>query len=109
MAETLHAFRIGFEFLWSELVSASRRHPEVTDAMLVDLAAEVWALSGEYAVAVAAAYRETTTELLLQREHERSVLVEAPVGTRRIDPVEISVGLQVCGGVKVIGHLVARV
>ncbi|WP_330180278.1 helix-turn-helix domain-containing protein [Nocardia sp. NBC_01503] len=77
LAETLHAFRIGFEFLWSELVSEARGHPDVTDAMLVAVAAEVWALSGEYAVAVANAYREMSSELLLQREHERSVLVEA--------------------------------
>ncbi|WP_436498210.1 PucR family transcriptional regulator [Actinokineospora sp. HUAS TT18] len=77
LAETLHAYRIGFEFLWSEMVAEARRQPAVTDAMLVSLAAEVWWLAGEYSVAVAAAYRETTSELMLQREHERSVLVEA--------------------------------
>jgi len=77
LAETLHAYRIGFEFLWSELVAEAHRHPAVTDAMLVSLAAEVWWLAGEYSVAVAAAYREMTSELMLQREHERSVLVEA--------------------------------
>ncbi|MEV6339497.1 helix-turn-helix domain-containing protein [Nocardia vinacea] len=77
LAETLHAFRIGFEFLWSELVDEARRHSEVADAMLVSSAAEVWRVAGEYSVAVAAAYRETTSELILQREHERSVLVEA--------------------------------
>ncbi|GHH59367.1 hypothetical protein GCM10018781_02440 [Kitasatospora indigofera] len=77
LAETLHAYRIGFEFLWSELVTEARHHPAVTDSMLVALAAEVWWLAGEYSMAVAAAYRETTSELMLQREHERSVLVEA--------------------------------
>ncbi|MFJ2026525.1 PucR family transcriptional regulator [Streptomyces sp. NPDC087897] len=77
LAETLHAYRIGFEFLWSELVEEAGRHTEVTDAMLVSLAAEVWRLAGEYSVAVASAYRETSSELMLQREHERSVLVEA--------------------------------
>ncbi|MFD7842184.1 PucR family transcriptional regulator [Nocardia sp. NPDC059764] len=97
LAETLHAFRIGFEFLWSELVSASRRHPEVTDAMLVALAAEVWALSGEYAVAVAAAYRETTTELVLQREHERSVLVEALFTGMIADPTTLGEATRILG------------
>ncbi|MFE7797414.1 PucR family transcriptional regulator [Nocardia sp. NPDC057440] len=77
LAETLHAYRIGFEFLWSELVDEAHRHPAVADAMLVSLAAQVWSMAGEYSVAVAAAYRETTSELILQREHERSVLVEA--------------------------------
>lgn len=97
LAETLHAFRIGFEFLWSEMVSAARRHPEVTDAMLVDLAAEVWALSGEYSVAVAAAYRETTTELVLQREHERSVLVEALFTGLIADPATLGEATRILG------------
>ncbi|WP_084479146.1 PucR family transcriptional regulator [Nocardia jejuensis] len=97
LAETLHAFRLGFEFLWSELVSASRHHPEVTDAMLVPLAAEVWALSGEYAVAVATAYRETTTELVLQREHERSVLVEALFTGMIADPVTLGEATRILG------------
>ncbi|MFC9896418.1 PucR family transcriptional regulator [Nocardia sp. NPDC127579] len=97
LAETLHAFRIGFEFLWSELVSASRRHHGVTDAMLVALAAEVWALSGEYAVAVAAAYRETSTELVLQREHERSVLVEALFTGLIADPATLGETTRILG------------
>ncbi|MFI1917021.1 PucR family transcriptional regulator [Nocardia sp. NPDC020380] len=97
LAETLHAFRIGFEFLWSELVSESRRHATVTDAMLVAVAADVWALSGEYAIAVAAAYREMTSELMLQREHERSVLVEALFTGMIADPVTLGEATRILG------------
>ncbi|MFD6351145.1 PucR family transcriptional regulator [Nocardia tengchongensis] len=97
LAETLHAFRIGFEFLWSELVAESRRHPEVTDAMLVPLAADVWALSGEYAVAVAAAYRDMTSELVTQREHERSVLVEALFTGMIADPATLGEATRILG------------
>lgn len=97
LAETLHAFRIGFEFLWSELVSEARRHPGVTDAMLVAVAAEVWALSGEYAVAVATAYREMSSELLFQREHERSVLVEALFTGVIADPVTLGETTRILG------------
>ncbi|MGW4740844.1 PucR family transcriptional regulator [Nocardia xishanensis] len=97
LAETLHAFRIGFEFLWSELVAEARRHPSVTDAMLVDLAAEVWALSGEYSVAVAAAYREMSSELMLQREHERSVLVEALFTGVIADPATLGEASRILG------------
>jgi hypothetical protein len=77
LAETLHAYRIGFEFLWSEILTEARTHPEVTDALLVAQSAEIWALFGLYAEAVAAAYREATAELTLQREARRSALVEA--------------------------------
>jgi hypothetical protein len=77
LAETLHAYRIGFEFLWSQILEEARRRPEVTDAVLVAGSSEIWALFGRYAEAVAAAYRETSAELALQREARRSALVEA--------------------------------
>ncbi|WP_405491609.1 PucR family transcriptional regulator [Nocardia sp. NBC_00511] len=97
LAETLHAFRIGFEFLWSELVAEARRHPAVTDAALVALAAEVWALAGDYSVAVAGAYREQSAELLLQREHERSVLVEALFTGVIADPATLGEATRILG------------
>ncbi|WP_367326044.1 PucR family transcriptional regulator [Streptomyces sp. HUAS ZL42] len=77
LADTLHAYRIGFELLWSEIVDESRTHPEVSDAQLVSRSAEIWALFGLYAEAVAAAYRETAAELTSQRQARRSALVEA--------------------------------
>ncbi len=77
LADTLHAYRIGFEFLWSEIVKEAGTHPEVPDAELVARSAEIWSLFGLYAEAVAEAHRETTAELTLQREARRSALVEA--------------------------------
>ncbi|MER6734160.1 PucR family transcriptional regulator [Streptomyces puniciscabiei] len=77
LADTLHAYRVGFELLWSEMVEEARRHPEVTDAELVAGSSEIWALFGRYAEAVAAAYREASAELALQREARRSALAEA--------------------------------
>ncbi|WP_256256406.1 CdaR family transcriptional regulator [Streptomyces sp. MUSC 14] len=77
LADTLHAYRVGFELLWSEMVDEARRHPEVTDAELVAGSSEIWALFGRYAEAVAAAYREASAELALQREARRSALAEA--------------------------------
>ncbi|WP_229854089.1 PucR family transcriptional regulator [Streptomyces filipinensis] len=77
LADTLHAYRVGFELLWSEMVDEARRHPEATDAELVAGSSEIWALFGRYAEAVAAAYREASAELALQREARRSALAEA--------------------------------
>lgn len=77
LADTLHAYRIGFELLWTDVLAEARTHPEVTDAQLVSLPAEVWALFGRYAEAVAASYRETTAELTSRRQARRSALVEA--------------------------------
>ncbi|MFC5219541.1 PucR family transcriptional regulator [Streptomyces coerulescens] len=77
LADTLHAYRIGFELVWTEILAEARTHPEVSDAQLVSQSAEIWALFGSYAEAVAAAYRETTSELTSRRQARRSALVEA--------------------------------
>ncbi|MFF3511759.1 PucR family transcriptional regulator [Streptomyces sp. NPDC002573] len=77
LADALHAYRIGFEFLWSEILDEAYRHPDVSDAQLVAESAKIWSLFGRYAEAVAEAHRETTAELTLQRQARRSALVEA--------------------------------
>ncbi|MER5450989.1 helix-turn-helix domain-containing protein [Streptomyces sp. NPDC002766] len=77
LADVLHAYRIGFEFLWSEILSEARAHSAVPDAQLVDRSAQIWQLFGLYAQAVAASHRETTAELAVQRGARRSALVEA--------------------------------
>lgn len=77
LADTLHAYRIGFELLWTDILAEARNRPEVTDAQLVSQSAEIWALFGRYAEAVAAAYRETTAELTSRRQARRSAMVEA--------------------------------
>ncbi|MDX2939631.1 PucR family transcriptional regulator [Streptomyces ipomoeae] len=77
LADILHAYRIGFEFLWSEVLSEAQAHPDVPDIQLVDRSAEIWQLFGLYAQAVAAAHRETSAELAVQRGARRSALVEA--------------------------------
>ncbi|MEV0175916.1 helix-turn-helix domain-containing protein [Streptomyces sp. NPDC050803] len=77
LADTLHAYRIGFELVWTEILAEARNRPEVDDAQLVSQSAEIWALFGAYAEAVAATYRETTAELTSRRQARRSALVEA--------------------------------
>ncbi|WP_417198256.1 hypothetical protein [Streptomyces stelliscabiei] len=63
LADTLHAYRVGFELLWTEILTEARTHPEVSGDRLVSESAAIWALFGLYAEAVAAAYRETAAEL----------------------------------------------
>lgn len=77
LADTLHAYRVGFELLWTEILTEARTHPEVTDDQLVSESARIWSLFGLYAEAVAAAYRETAAELTSRGQARRSALVEA--------------------------------
>ncbi|MFI9206073.1 PucR family transcriptional regulator [Streptomyces sp. NPDC053048] len=75
LGELLHAYRVGSELLWSELAAEARTTAGVTTDTFVALAA--WWMNEGLAVAAAEAYREAASALLLQRERERSVLVEA--------------------------------
>ncbi len=75
LAEMLHAYRVGSEFLWSELADEARSAEGVTTDTIVSLAA--WWVNEGLAAAASDAYREEASELVLQRERERSALVEA--------------------------------
>ncbi|MFC9929815.1 PucR family transcriptional regulator [Streptomyces sp. NPDC127190] len=75
LGELLHAYRVGSEFLWAELAAEARTADAVTTDTVVALAA--WWMNEGLAAAASDAYRETASELLLQRERERSALVEA--------------------------------
>jgi hypothetical protein len=75
LGELLHAYRVGSEFLWSELAAEARTADAVTADTIVALAA--WWVNEGLAAAASDAYRETASQLLLQRDRERSVLVEA--------------------------------
>ncbi|MEU1309076.1 helix-turn-helix domain-containing protein [Streptomyces cinnamoneus] len=75
LADLLHAYRVGSEFLWSELAAAVRD----TDGVTVDTIASLatWWVNEGLAAAAGDAYREASSDLVLQRERERSALVEA--------------------------------
>ncbi|ROQ26368.1 DNA-binding PucR family transcriptional regulator [Streptomyces sp. PanSC19] len=77
LADTLHAYRIGSQFLWTEILTEARARPEVSDDLLLSESTEFWALSGLYAETVAVAYREAAAELTSQGQARRSALVEA--------------------------------
>ncbi|PBC77059.1 PucR-like helix-turn-helix protein [Streptomyces sp. TLI_235] len=77
LGDALHAYRIAFDALWAQVLDEARRHPEVGEAELAAGSSEIWMLFGRYAEVLAAAYRETSTELSRQREARRSALVEA--------------------------------
>jgi hypothetical protein len=79
------AFRILFRFLWDILVTEARRSASLSDTDLVDVASQVWHLHEMFTTATASAYREAQTAQLLQRDQERSALVEALLQGRTAD------------------------
>jgi hypothetical protein len=77
LPEVLRAYRLGFAFLWEELLGEARRAGPAAVGALADTAAEIWSRSDEYAVALTEAYREAVAGRLLSTDRHRSALVEA--------------------------------
>ena len=65
MPEVLRAYRLGFAFLWQELLAEARRSGEGAVRALTDTAAVIWSHSDEYAIALTDAYREAVAERML--------------------------------------------
>jgi sugar diacid utilization regulator len=77
LVEMLAAYRLGFAEVWSELVATARKLPEATDAILVELAGEMFALQSRYADASVSGYRDEYREIVRTTAREHSALVEA--------------------------------
>jgi len=70
------AYRIGFRFMWEETLAAARTAAIPTDSIL-DATARVFLAQDTFTQAMAGAYRQQLTTQILEREEERSALVEA--------------------------------
>ncbi|MGD3108738.1 PucR family transcriptional regulator [Streptomyces sp. YGL11-2] len=75
LAELLHAYRVGSETLWSAIATEALSAQALTAETITSLAAW-WANQG-LAASASVAYREEISGLVLQRERERSAMVEA--------------------------------
>jgi PucR C-terminal helix-turn-helix domain/GGDEF-like domain len=77
IAAVLSSFRIGFAFIWECVVTEARQSGTLSDAELVQIASDVWALHEAFTMEMMTAYRDELTKQALQRDRERSALVEA--------------------------------
>lgn len=78
------AYRIGFRFMWEETLAVARAAAIPTDAIL-DATARIFFAQETFTQAMATAYRQQLTTQLLEREEERSALVEALLSRRVTD------------------------
>ncbi len=79
LPELLRAYRLGFAFLWEELLAEARATGDGAVHALTDTAAAILTCSDEYAIALTEAYREAVSDRLLTTDRHRSALVEALV------------------------------
>ncbi len=78
------AYRIGFRFMWEQTLAAARAAAIPTDSIL-DATARVFLAQDTFTQAMATAYRQQLTAQILEREEERSALVEALLSRRITD------------------------
>jgi hypothetical protein len=78
------AYRIGFRFMWEETLTTARAAAIPTDSIL-DATARVFLAQDTFTQAMAGAYRQQLTTQILEREEERSALVEALLAHRITD------------------------
>jgi hypothetical protein len=78
------AYRIGFRFMWEETLATARAAAIPTDSIL-DATARVFFAQDTFTQAMSSAYRQQLTAQILEREEERSALVEALLSRRITD------------------------
>jgi PucR C-terminal helix-turn-helix domain/GGDEF-like domain len=79
LPELLRAYRLGFAFLWEELLAEARAAGDGAVRALTDTAAVILSCSDEYAIALTDAYREAVSDRMVTTDRHRSALVEALV------------------------------
>lgn len=77
LAMVQNAFRNSFACMWDMIVAEAARTDTVTDADLVEIAGEVWSYHDTFTTAMMNSFTETAALLMVQRDQERSALVEA--------------------------------
>lgn len=78
------AYRIGFRFMWEQTLAVARAAAIPTDSIL-DATARVFLAQDTFTQAMSATYRQQLIAQILEREEERSALVEALLSRRITD------------------------
>ncbi|HEX7823995.1 MAG TPA: helix-turn-helix domain-containing protein, partial [Mycobacterium sp.] len=76
LAAVMTAYRIGFRYMWESSVAAAREAGIPTESIL-EASARIFLSQDEFTQAMTGAYREQLTSQIVDREEERSALVEA--------------------------------
>jgi PucR C-terminal helix-turn-helix domain/GGDEF-like domain len=78
------AYRIGFRFMWEQTLATAREADIPTDSIL-EATARVFLAQDTFTQSMSSAYRQQLTTQILEREEERSALVEALLSHRITD------------------------
>ena len=80
----MDAYRIASHHLWDAVVQIVTTQPDVSRDVLIQATTRIWHIQDAYTDAMTSAYREQTTQQVLEDEAERAALTEALVDGRTL-------------------------
>ena len=80
LPEIMHAYRLGFGFLWKRLLAEARASGGDSLTALLDTATDIWELADDYSLALVEAYRQARAVGMVAVDRKRSALVAALIG-----------------------------
>lgn len=83
------SYRVCARYIWDEFCAEARRSGRVSDAGLVRAASTIWRALDEFTEAMVAGYLEVVTKQFLNREQERSAMVQALIEGRMPDTADL--------------------
>jgi hypothetical protein len=83
------SYRVCARYIWDEICAEARRSGLVPDAGLVHAASTIWRALDEFTEAMVAGYQEVVTKQFLNREQERSAMVQALIEGRMPDTADL--------------------
>lgn len=85
----MDSYRLCARFLWDELRQEARRATTVTDGGLVRASSAMWLALEEFTTAMVSGYQEEMARQLVDRQQERSAMVQALIDGRLVDTVDL--------------------
>ena len=80
----MDAYRIASHHLWDAVVQIATTQPDVSRDVLIQATTRIWHIQDAYTDAMTSAYRQQTTQQVLEDEAERAALTEALVDGRTL-------------------------
>jgi hypothetical protein len=85
----MDSYRICVRFPWDELQAEASRVSAAADVVLVRASSAMWTVLDEFTTAMVSGYQEEMTHQLVNRQQERSAMVQALIDGRLTDTVDL--------------------
>lgn len=85
LAAIMEAYRVGSRMIWQMITDRAETQGAISTTSLLRATSDIWLVQEQFTQAMSGAYREEMTAQVLNREHERSALVEALITGRITD------------------------